>query len=142
VADVEILGGFFLDGDEDALAFVEVHVGNAGVEAEGVVVSAEGPDMHVMNFEDALDGEHGAGYVFHGAIAGTAFEEDVGGFAEDADAGPEDEQADGKTEEWVDPAKAGGANDNCADDDGDVGESVTEIVDQDAAQVEITAATH
>ena len=108
MADVEVLGGFFLDGGEDALAFVQVHVGDAGVQAQSVVISAEGPDVDVVNFVDTLDGEHGAGHVFNAAVAGAALQEYVGGFAEDADAGPEDQDADGEAEKRVDPMKSGG----------------------------------
>ena len=97
VADVEVGGALGLDRGEDALAFVHVHVGDAGVEAERVVVIAEGPDVYVVNFQDAVDREDGASYIFHGAIRGAAFEQDVCGVAQDTDAGPQDEQADGET---------------------------------------------
>jgi hypothetical protein len=140
VADVEVGGGFGLYGVQDALAFVHVHVGDAGVEAEGVVAVAERPDVDVVNFEDAVDGEDGAGYVFDAAIGWAALEQDVGGFAQDSDAGPENEQTDGETEERIDPADAGRADDDGADDDGDIGERVTEIVNQDAAEIQVVAA--
>ena len=78
MADVEVGGAFGLDGGEDAFAFVHVHIGDAGVEAEGVVVVAERPDMNVVNFEDAFYGEDGASHVFDGAIGRAAFEQDVG----------------------------------------------------------------
>lgn len=56
MADVEVGGAFGADGGEDALAFVHVHVGDAGVDAERVVIVAERPDVHVVNFQDAFDG--------------------------------------------------------------------------------------
>jgi hypothetical protein len=135
VADVEFGGALGADGVEDAFALVHVHVGDAGVEAEGVVVVAERPDVDVVDFEDAFDGEDGASYVFHGAIGRAAFEQDVCGVAENSDGGPEDEQADGEAEQRINPADAGGADDEGADDDGDVGERVAEIVNQNAAQI-------
>lgn len=135
VADVEVGGAFGLDGVEDALAFVHVHVWDAGVEAESVVVVAEGPDVDVVNFEDSFDCQDRASYIFHGAIRRAAFKQNVCGLAQDPDAGPEDEQADGETEKRIDPADAGSADDDGADDDGYVGECVAEIVNQDAAEI-------
>ena len=69
-------------------AFVEMHVWNAGMEAEGVVIAAERPDVNVVDFLNAFDGEDGAGDFFDPELTGTAFEKDVRGFAEDADTGP------------------------------------------------------
>jgi len=135
VADVEFFGGFGLDGGEDALALVHVHVGNARVQAERVVAVAERPDVHVVNFKDAFDRENGAGHFFHAAVGRTAFEQDVRRLAQDADARPENEQADGETEKRIDPSYARHADYDCADDDGDVGKRVAKIVNEDAAQI-------
>lgn len=135
VVDVEIVGRFFLDGGEDALTFVHVHVRNAGVQAKRVVTGAEGPDVDIVNFVHALDRKHGAGHIFDAAVVRATFEQNVGGLLKDADAGPKDEDADREAEERIDPAKAGRSDDDGANDDGDIGESVAEIVDQDAAQV-------
>ena len=44
------------DGGEDFLALVHVHVGNARVAAQRIVIAAERPDVHVVNFGDVLDG--------------------------------------------------------------------------------------
>lgn len=137
----KILGGYFLDGGEDAFAAVEMHVRDARVQAEGVVTAAERPDVEIVNFLDALDGEDGAGDLFDLQFAGTALEEDVGGFAENADAGPEDEKADGEAEERIDPGEVRGVDDDRAGDDGDVGEGIAEVMDQDAAEIEVAAAT-
>src|SRR4029077_9128282 len=63
------------------------------------------------------------------------------GFAQDADARPQYEQTNGKPEQRIDPASAGGMNEDCTGDDGDVRERVTEVVDQDAAQIQVAAAT-
>ncbi len=62
------------------------------------------------------------------------------GFAQNADAGPQHEKADGQAEEWVDPAQAGHVNGDGADEDGDVGEGVAEIVHQDTAEIQVAAA--
>ena len=72
----------------------------------------------------------------------TALKQNVRGLAKDADAGPQHQQADGEAEQRIDPAHASRADDDGADDDGDVGEGVAEIVDEDAAQVEVAAAAH
>jgi len=97
VADVEVGGTLGLDGGEDSFALVHVHVGDARVQAERVVVVTERPDMNVVNLQDAFDGQDGASYVFHGAIGRAAFEQDMRGVAQDSDARPENEQADGET---------------------------------------------
>ena len=81
MADVEVGGALGLDGGEDALAFVHVHVGDAGVEAESVVVVAERPDVDVVNFEDAVDGEDGASDIFDGAVRRAALKQNVRGIA-------------------------------------------------------------
>src|SRR5271155_764117 len=90
VINLKFLGGFFLDGAEQAFALVHVHIGNAGVEAQSIMAGAKRPDVDVVDFLDALDGEDGAGYFLDAHFSGAAFEKDVGGLAEDADAGPED----------------------------------------------------
>jgi len=66
-----------------------VHVGDASVAAHGVVVAAEGPDVDVVNFVDARNGENGAGNFFNLQVLRTAFEQDVGGVTQNANAGPE-----------------------------------------------------
>jgi len=139
---VEVPGGFGLDLGENALALVHVHVGNAGVQAESVVIAAERPDVNVVNFVDAVDGEHSARYIFHAAVLRSTFQEHVRGFAQDADAGPQHQDADGETQERVNPAQTGGADHQRADDNGDVGEGVAEIVYQNAAQVQVAASAH
>ena len=142
MADTKFFGGFFLNGGEDALALVHVHVGNAGVQAESVVVTAEGPDMHVVNFVHAGDGEDGAGHVFDAHATRSALQQNVGRFAQDSDAGPQDEKADGQSEKRVNPSGAGEMNREGTEDDGDVGERVAKIVDEDAAKIEVIAAAH
>ena len=121
-------------------ALVKVHVWDARVKAKGVVAAAEGPEVNVVDFLHAFDGEDGAGDFLQAEFTRAAFEKDVRRFAQDADAGPQHKQSNGETEERIDPARAGNVNDHSADDDGDVRESITEIVDQDAAQIEIAAA--
>ena len=58
------------------------------MEAEGIVVAAETPDVQIVDFVYALNGKDGAGDLFDAHVAGPAFEEDMGGLAQDADAGP------------------------------------------------------
>ena len=120
-------------------ALVKVHVWDARVEAERVVAAAEGPEVNVMDFLHAFDGEHGASDFFQAQFTRTAFEKDVRGFAQDADARPQHKQSDGEAEERINPVRAGDVNDDRAGDDGDVRKGITEIVDQDAAQIEIAA---
>ena len=57
------------------------------------------------------------------------------GIAENSDGGPEDEQADGEAEQRINPADAGRADDDGAEDDGDGGERIAEIVNEDAAEI-------
>ncbi len=142
VINAEGFCGFFLNGLEEALAFVQVHVRNAGMQAEGVVAATEGPDVHIMDFLDAFDGEHGASDVLDAELERSTFEEDVSGFAQDADAGPEDENTDGDAENRIDPEGAGEMNEDGAANDSDIGEGVAEIVNENAAEIEIAASTN
>ena len=57
------------------------------------------------------------------------------GRAQDADAGPENEKADGEAKDRVNPTEAGVMNSDGAGDDGDVGERVAEVVNEDAAEI-------
>jgi len=101
-------------------ALVKVHVWDARVEAERVVAAAEGPEVNVMDFLHAFDGEHGGERLLPSAVHATAFEKDVRGFAQDADARPQHKQSDGEAEERINPVRAGDVNDDRAGDDGDV----------------------
>lgn len=141
VFDAKLLGGELLDGGEQAFAFVEMHVGNAGVKAEGVMAAAERPEMNIVDLLDAFDSEDGAGHLFDAQLRRTAFEKNVRGLTKNAEAGPEDQQADGEAEKRVDPLRAGQANEDRAANDGDIREGVAEIVNQDAAEIEVAAAT-
>ena len=64
------------------------------------------------------------------------------GSAQNADTGPQNEKADGKTEDRVNPTEAGVMNGDGSGDDGDVGQRVAEIVNEDAAKVEVFVAAH
>src|SRR6267154_3710787 len=110
VVDGERVVEFLADGGEDGFTFVHVHVGDAGVAAHGVVVAAEGPDVNVVNFVDAGDGEDGTSNLFHLQVLRTAFEQDVGGVTQNADAGPQNKEADGEAEDRVNPTEAGVMN--------------------------------
>ena len=48
--------------------------GMRACKAESVVAAAERPDVHVVHFVDAFDGEHGAGHFFDAHFARTALE--------------------------------------------------------------------
>ena len=133
---------FLADGDEDGFAFVHVHIGDAGVAAQCVVIAAEGPDVDVVNFLNAGNGEDGARDFFDLDALRAAFEKNVRGSAQDADAGPQNEKADGEAEDRVNPSEASVVNGDGAADDSDVRERVAEIVDKDAAEVEVFVAAH
>ena len=55
VGDVEFAGGFFFDGGQELFAFIEVHVGDAGVQAQGIVIATERPDVDVVDFLNTFD---------------------------------------------------------------------------------------
>ena len=74
VADAKFVGYLTLDVGENAFAFIEVHVRDARVEAESVVGISQRPDMYVVNFLHARNGEDGAGDVFHAYTLRTAFQ--------------------------------------------------------------------
>lgn len=142
VLDAEFFLRNFFDAQQNALALIHVHIGNARVEAESDVRPAERPDVDVVHFVDAFDLQKGSSNFFDAGFAGAAFEEDVGGFAKNTDAGPENEHADGEAEERVDPVSAGETDGDGAGNDGDIRKSVAKIVDEDAAEIEIAAATN
>ncbi len=71
VINGEAVVEFLADGDENKFAFVHVHIGNARVATERVVIAAERPDVDVVNFLDARNGENGAGDFFHLQILRT-----------------------------------------------------------------------
>lgn len=139
VSDVEIARGFLFYSGQELLAFIKVHVGDSGVETKGMVIAAERPDMHVVHFLNPCNRQDGPGHFFDADFARTAFKENVGRLAQDADAGPQNQKANGQAEQRVDPVETGEMNEDGASNDGDVGKSVAEIVDQDAAHVEIAA---
>ncbi len=56
VRDAELRCGFLLDGGQYALAFVQVHVRNAGMKTESIMIAAEAPDMEIVDFVNAFDG--------------------------------------------------------------------------------------
>src|SRR5262249_30502401 len=150
-------GAFELDGDvvdgegvvelkadtaEDGFALVHVHIGDAGVATERIEVAAERPDVYVMHFHHAGHAENRAGNFFHFQILRAAFEQKVPGCAQDADARPQHEQADSEAEERVNPIAAGVMNRDCAGDDGDVGNCIAKVVNQDGAKIQILVASH
>ena len=89
VADAEFVGYFSLDVGENAFAFIEMHVRDARVEAESVVGVSQRPNMYVVNFLHAGDGENSAGYVFHTHPLRATFQQDMRGLAQNSDAGPQ-----------------------------------------------------
>src|SRR6266568_2060222 len=101
-----------------------MHVRNARVETKRIVTTAERPKVNIVHFLHAFDGENGAGDIFDAHFMRATFEKEVGRFAQEAD---------GKAKKRIDPMRASGADDERADDNGDIGESVTEIVNENAA---------
>ncbi len=130
------------DGAEDGFAFVHVHVRDAGVAAQGVEIAAERPDVHVMHFHHAGHGEDGAGDFFDVHVLRTAFEKKMAGCAQDADARPQDEQADREAQDRVNPTAAGVMNRDGTGNDGDIGDRVAEVVNQNRAEIQIFVAAH
>src|SRR5271170_4488030 len=96
---------------------------------------AQGPDVQVVDFVDTFDCEDCAGDLFNAQFARAAFQKDMGRLAKDTDAGPQHQNADGQAKQRIDPAQARKVDCDGAADDGDVGQSVAEIVHQDAAEI-------
>lgn len=138
--DGELGSELSFDRGEDFLTLVHVHVGNARVTAQRIVIAAERPDVDVVNFGDVFDGKNDTRDFFNASFARTPFEKDVSGFPENSDRGVEDENSDGETQERVDPMRAGEMHDDGADDNGDIGEGIAEIVNEDAAKIEVGVA--
>src|ERR1700730_11205799 len=120
VADAEFVDYFSLNVGENAFAFIEMHVRDARVKAEGVVGISQRPNMNVVDFLHTGNGEDGPGYVFHAHTLRTAFQQNMRGLAQNSDAGPQHQQANRDTQQRIDPTKPGHMNDDCADDDGDI----------------------
>ncbi len=98
-----------------------MHIGDARVQAEGIVAAAERPQMHIVDFLDTLDLQDSASHVFDTQIKRAAFQENVRGLAQNADAGPEHEQTDGEAEKRINPVRIGSMDNQRAGDDGDIG---------------------
>src|SRR5262249_22614608 len=141
MADAELPLRNFADGRQNALALIQMHVRYARMEAERDVRAAERPDVRVVHFLHAFDGEQGARDIPDAEFPRTALQQDMGGFPQDTDTGPKDQKTDRQAQDWVDPAGSGHADEDSADDDSDVGNSVTKVVNQDAAKIEVLAAT-
>src|SRR5689334_15930214 len=98
-----------------------MHVWDPRVKTEGVVAPAEGPEVNVVDFLNALNRQDGARDFLDAQLVRPAFQKNVRGRAQDANAGPQHEEADGQTEEWVDPVRTGSSNNDGTNNDGDVG---------------------
>ena len=138
VVDVKAVAEGGIDAGEDVAALGHGHLGDGDVAGEGVGVRAEGPDVKVVDVEDAFDGLHGLTDCGELEAARRAFEEDVEGFADDADGAPEDHCSDDDGEDGVDPHHAGEEDGGATGNDGSGGESVAEHVEEDAADVDVS----
>ncbi len=88
MVDTEGVVHFFSDGGKNRFALVHVHVRNASVATHRVVIAAERPDVHVVNFLHSGNCENGAGDFFDLDILRAPFEQNVGGVAQNPDARP------------------------------------------------------
>ena len=141
VGDVELVAEGLVEAFEDAATVGHGHVSDGDVAGEGVGAGAQGPDVEVVDVDDAGDGLHRLADGGELEVARGAFEEDVEGFADDADGGVDDHAGDDEGEDRVSPhdyiavwnEEDGGA----AYDDGGGGEGVAEHVEEDAADIDV-----
>ena len=98
---------FFLNGAQQALALIHVHIGNARVQAESVVAGAQRPDVYVVDLLPCTPStvKDGADDFFDARISRGR---PASRMCEDSRRMPmlncpEDEKADGDAEERVDP---------------------------------------
>ena len=103
-------------------------------------VTADAPDVQVVNIDDASDGAHfrDDGLEFH--RAGRAFEKDIQALANNADRRPQDHASDGNGECRVNPAMAGDHDGPASGDDRCRGESVANLVNDYRAQIQVATA--
>ncbi len=64
------------------------------------------------------------------------------GLFQNAPGGPEHQSADGQAKRRIEPERPRGMDDHRANQNGDVGKGVAEVVDKDAAEIEVAAAAH
>jgi len=139
VSDLEFMRQDFAYASENLLTVFHVHVGNADVAGERVQIRAERPDVDVMHLHDTVNPQQGGGDFLEVNFPRQTLEENVAAFAQNSGAGPQDHRADAHSDHGIEPGGAGPANAESADHDGDVGKSVAQIVDPDAANVEVAA---
>ena len=106
VADVVVVFEDVVDLLHDAGGCGGRDVGDGDVAGEGAGVGAKGPDMEVVDVEDAGNALHGGADFVEADAGGCAFEKDVESFADDAGRGPEDEGGNDEREDGVDPVAA------------------------------------
>ena len=77
VFNVKLRRGNPPDGVEQALALVQVHVGDPRMQAERIVAAAKRPQVHVVDLLHAFHGEDGAGDFLDLQLMRTAFQKEV-----------------------------------------------------------------
>src|SRR5260370_39245871 len=106
VGDAEAVAQRAVDDVEDAGTLGEGHLRDKDVAGEGVRGGAEGPDVEVVDVEDAGDLAECGANVRKLKGAGCAFEENVECLADDGDGTPDDHGGDADGEDGVDPDEA------------------------------------
>src|SRR5882762_1472198 len=142
VIDPKTLCRFFLNRNQDAFAFIHVHVRNARMQAQRVVSAAQRPDVHVVNFLHALDSENRARHFFHVHFARPPLQQNVRGFPQNSYAGPQHQQTNRETKNRVEPLRTRNSNGNRPSDDRDIGKCIAKIMNQNAAQIQIVPSAH
>ena len=140
VVDVMAVGQHAPQLVEDGVAGRGRNVCDGDVRGEGVSVTADAPDMEVVDVEHAGDGAQLRvdGGNLH--AAGCAFEQNVQTLTHNADRRPEHHAGDADGERRIDPAMAGSEDEPAADDHGSGRERIANFVDQDGAQIQIASA--
>src|SRR5579885_1897383 len=142
VVNQEGLVQFLANRPKNRFAFVHVHVRNARVAAHRKVIAAERPDMYIVYFHYPLNCQNRARHFFYLHILRTPFEQNMRGIAQNSNTRPQHQQTNRKAKHRVNPFQSRVVNRNRARNNRNIRERIAEIVNQDAAQVQVFVAAH
>src|SRR5579864_4024870 len=138
--DVEIFFELGANRLQNFFAFVHVHVRDAHVAGERHQIRPNRPDMNVVDFLHALDAQDGTRHGLELNSSRQAFEQDVAGLLQEALGGPEHQRGDGHADQRIDPLRSRHTNGDGAHKNTDVRNRVAEVVNQQAAEIQIAPA--
>ena len=140
MGDAESAGQDLTQSLADSFSFGSRHVQDLDVAGKRVRLSAQAPDMNIVDFANARNFQHGIRDPFQIHSLGEALQQDVGRFRNDAERRPHDHSRNQEGDDRIDQRLAGSMNQPGSGDEGNVGKRVAQVVNEDRAQVQIAAA--